>query len=132
MTEADHLADWGSSGRPAQPVSPARRDLSDVPPLLLTVKEAARVLRVGRTTVFGLIRSGRLSSVQIGSARRISLRSLESFVAGLAPEPAAPHLDRRLDHDGSGQAQRRRDGGRLSSEALVLPFAGEVSTPALW
>ncbi len=47
--------------------------------LLLTVEEAAEVLRVGRTTVFHLIRTGELATVQIGRLRRISMESLQHF-----------------------------------------------------
>lgn len=47
--------------------------------LLLTVEEAAEVLRVGRTTIFQLIRTGELATVQIGRLRRVSLESLRQF-----------------------------------------------------
>lgn len=45
--------------------------------LLLTVEEAAEVLRVGRTTIFQLIRTGELATVQIGRLRRVSVESLQ-------------------------------------------------------
>ena len=41
-------------------------------PLLLMVKEAARVLRVGRTRVWDMIRTGQLRSFELGRLRRIS------------------------------------------------------------
>ncbi|MDQ4117605.1 MAG: helix-turn-helix domain-containing protein [Actinomycetota bacterium] len=47
--------------------------------LLLTVEEAAEVLRVGRTTIFHLIRTGELATVQIGRLRRVSMESLRQF-----------------------------------------------------
>ncbi len=47
--------------------------------LLLTVEEAAEVLRVGRTTIFHLIRTGELATVQIGRLRRVSMESLQQF-----------------------------------------------------
>ncbi|MEU5213285.1 helix-turn-helix domain-containing protein [Streptomyces sp. NPDC020742] len=39
--------------------------------VLLTVEEAARRLRIGRTTCYGLIRSGELESVPVGRLRRV-------------------------------------------------------------
>jgi excisionase family DNA binding protein len=39
--------------------------------LVLTVEETADLLKVGRTTVYDLIRKGRLSSIMIGRLRRI-------------------------------------------------------------
>jgi excisionase family DNA binding protein len=50
-----------------------------VPQLLLTVEEAAEVLRLGRTTVYNLIRAGDLDSVRIGRLRRVPLEELRRF-----------------------------------------------------
>ena len=55
-------------------------------PLLFRPEEAAERLSVGRTMVFELIRSGRLRSVKIGGARRISPQALADFVAELERE----------------------------------------------
>jgi excisionase family DNA binding protein len=52
-------------------------------PLLLTVKEAAWILQISRTTVYELIYAGILSSVKIGSCRRIRRSDLEDYVQGL-------------------------------------------------
>ncbi|MEU6481457.1 helix-turn-helix domain-containing protein [Streptomyces sp. NPDC047017] len=43
----------------------------DPAPVLLTVEEAARCLRIGRTTCFALIRTGELESLTIGGLRRV-------------------------------------------------------------
>lgn len=51
--------------------------------LLLTVKEAAWVLQVSRTTVYELIYAGVLLSVKIGTCRRIRRSDLEDYVQGL-------------------------------------------------
>jgi excisionase family DNA binding protein len=48
--------------------------------LLLTVEEASRLLRVGRTTMFDLIGRGEIKSIRIGRRRLIARKSLESFV----------------------------------------------------
>jgi excisionase family DNA binding protein len=52
--------------------------------LLVTVEEAARLLGVGRTTMFELIGSGDVKSVRLGRRRLIARKSLESFVEGLS------------------------------------------------
>jgi excisionase family DNA binding protein len=63
-------ASWGLSASP-------------VVHLLLTPEQAAEALGLGRTLVYELIRTGRLTSVRIGRARRIPIASLEAFVAAL-------------------------------------------------
>lgn len=47
---------------------------------LVTVKEAANILGVGQTTLYGLMDSGRLAYCKIGSARRIPKRLLYRFM----------------------------------------------------
>ena len=51
--------------------------------LLVTPKEAARRLSVGRTTIYELMSSGELQSVNIGRCRRVPVSSLSSFVSKL-------------------------------------------------
>jgi excisionase family DNA binding protein len=48
--------------------------------LLVTPEEAARRLSVGRTTIYELMSSGELQSVNIGRCRRVPVSSLSSFV----------------------------------------------------
>ncbi|MFF8400917.1 excisionase family DNA-binding protein [Streptomyces sp. NPDC015684] len=50
-------------------------------PVLLTVEEAARCLRIGRTTCFALIRSGELESLLIGGLRRVPADAPAAFLA---------------------------------------------------
>jgi excisionase family DNA binding protein len=57
------------------------------PQYLLDVPAAARSLGVGRTTVFQLIRDGRLESVLIGRRRLIPIASIEAYVARLRAGP---------------------------------------------
>ena len=45
--------------------------------------EAARVLGMGRTSVFALLKSGRLGSVKLGGARYITAEALRAFVREL-------------------------------------------------
>src|SRR3954468_2143645 len=75
----------GDAQRPREPVS------SD--PLLLTPEEAATLLRVGRTTVYALMKAGELRPVHIGRSCRISHAELERFVSRLDPPP--PSVPRR-------------------------------------
>src|SRR3954469_14593908 len=59
--------------------------------LLLTPEEAATLLRVGRTTVYALMKAGELRPVHIGRSCRISHAELERFVGRLdAPPPSVP------------------------------------------
>ncbi len=71
----------------------------DVPAssLLLTPEEAAQVLRVGRTTIYALMKADEVRPVHIGRSCRISRAELERYVRRLeTPRPsAAPHPSRR-------------------------------------
>ena len=51
--------------------------------LLLTVEEAARRLRIGRTLIYQLISSGELESVKVGRLRRVPADCLPEYVATL-------------------------------------------------
>lgn len=51
--------------------------------LLLTPEEAAERLSLSRTTVYELVRKGRLQSVKIGRARRIPRAALQEYVETL-------------------------------------------------
>jgi len=67
------------------------RDILTNEPLLLTPEEAADVLRVGRTTVYALMKSGDLHAVHIGRSCRLSRAELERYVGHLeAPPPLPP------------------------------------------
>lgn len=51
--------------------------------LLLTVEEAARRLKIGRTQMYSLITSGEVQSVTIGRLRRVPVESLTAYVSRL-------------------------------------------------
>jgi len=52
-------------------------------PLLVDAEGAARVLGVGRTTVYKLIADGDLRGVKIGRSRRFPLTELQALVERL-------------------------------------------------
>ncbi|MHC0432007.1 helix-turn-helix domain-containing protein [Streptomyces sp. O3] len=63
-----------------------RTALSPVDQLLYTPKEAAAVLRFGRSTVYELMAAGVLKYVKQGRSRRIKRSDLEAYVDGLEPQ----------------------------------------------
>lgn len=52
-------------------------------PLLYTVPQVARLLSMGRTAVYELLRTGQLDSVKIGSMRRVPATAVSEFVGNL-------------------------------------------------
>jgi excisionase family DNA binding protein len=56
-----------------EPSSPFRK--------LLTIPEAAAALRVGRTTVYELFKSGLLGSVQVAGRRFVAVAEIDRFIA---------------------------------------------------
>jgi excisionase family DNA binding protein len=61
------------------------------PPLLLSVEEAAAELRIGRSRMYDLVRSGDVLSVKVGKSRRVVRDSLKAYIGRLVPEQADPH-----------------------------------------
>jgi excisionase family DNA binding protein len=61
----------------------------EVPPILFSPEQVARLLDIGRGRVYDLIREHQLRSVKVGSSRRISARALSDYVRSLElQEPA--------------------------------------------
>ncbi|GAA4936351.1 excisionase family DNA binding protein [Nonomuraea thailandensis] len=52
-------------------------------PLLLTVEEAAHRLRIGRTQMYQLVKTGEVASVCIGRLRRVPIECLAAYVNNL-------------------------------------------------
>lgn len=74
--------------------------------LLLTTEEAADVLRVGRTTVYALIKAGELRPVHIGRSCRLSHAELKRYVSRLeAPPPKMPPRRRRQQRTSTDQKE---------------------------
>jgi excisionase family DNA binding protein len=59
-----------------------------VPPLLYRPEEAAVQLRISRTKVYALLRSGAIRSVKIDGLRRIPASALVDYVADLERQAA--------------------------------------------
>ena len=79
-------------------------DVMAADPLLLTPEEAASVLRVGRTTIYALMKAGDLHPVHIGRSCRISRAELERYVRRLeAPPPSALARPRRQRRTNTNQ-----------------------------
>ncbi|WP_448619524.1 helix-turn-helix domain-containing protein [Geodermatophilus sp. URMC 65] len=67
------------------------RDVLAADALLLTPEEASTVLRIGRTTVYALMKAGELRPVHIGRSCRLPRAELERYVKRLqAPPPPSP------------------------------------------
>ena len=58
-------------------------ELINEPPRCLRVEDAARLLNVGRSTAYDLIRSGRLRSVKIGRRRLVPRDALDDLLVSL-------------------------------------------------
>jgi excisionase family DNA binding protein len=62
-------------------------DPTPLPPLLVTVKEACRMLHLCRTSVYHLVTDGKLKAVRIGGAVRFRPEHLREFIDALSPDP---------------------------------------------
>lgn len=75
-------------------------------PELLTVTEAARLLRIGRNTAYSLVARGVIPHVRLGHLIRVPRASLEGWLtgAGAPKNPEAEALDGGLHslHRGRG------------------------------
>jgi len=56
--------------------------------LMYRPEEAAHILGVGRTALFGLLKSGRLRSVKLGGCRFVTVDALLAFVRELEEDSA--------------------------------------------
>lgn len=65
----------------------SRKDY-EVPPILYGVNEAAEALRLSRTAIYELIRSGRLRSVKHGRRRLMPVEALQEYVQLMSSDAA--------------------------------------------
>ncbi|KJK12836.1 excisionase [Terrabacter sp. 28] len=54
-----------------------------IPPVLYRVDEAAEALRISRSVIYELIRSGQLRTVKVGRRRLVPVQALGDYVASL-------------------------------------------------
>ena len=62
-------------------VAEGARPTSSLPERLLSVDEAAAVLSIGRTALYGLVGSGTLRSVRVGRRRLIAASAITDLTA---------------------------------------------------
>lgn len=101
--------------------------------LLVTPEEAARRLSIGRTTVYELLSSGQLRSVNIGRCRRVPVSELCSYVARLIDSGDSTP---RADGHSRLELSRQYDWTRRLAKTTVRRGASAVrvasdETPAL-
>jgi excisionase family DNA binding protein len=70
-------------------------------PLLVSAHEAARMLGIGRTTLYELVKLDLVTPVHIGRCVRFSFVELESYVERLVTEASRPatQYDKRVSAD---------------------------------
>ena len=61
------------------PTLPTPAKAQPIPPVLLTVADAARALAIGRTTMYELIRDGSIPVIHIGRSTRVPVEAIRAF-----------------------------------------------------
>lgn len=68
-------------------------------PLLLTVKEVSKLLRIHRPKVYDLIRDGAIEGFKLGADWRVKRESIEKLVGPIPIEFFDKNKDQDNDHD---------------------------------
>ena len=72
----------------AHPIKDIRTFAADeLKPLTVTASTTRKISGLGNTTIWALIKQGKLETVRIGRRTLVTFRSLEAL---LAPQPVAP------------------------------------------
>jgi excisionase family DNA binding protein len=71
-----------------RPPSPKAQQPSTEPDVLLTPIEAAAILKIGRSKLYELVARGAINSVKVDRCRRFRRSDVDTFIRGLAAEPA--------------------------------------------
>ncbi len=72
--------------------APSKREKHAMDNLLISIRDAARSLGVGRSKLYELIGEGRLETVHIGRRRLVRIDSVRALALGETGACAAPHL----------------------------------------
>ena len=72
------------------PQTPALSQGMDQLPLLLTIKDFLRWFRIGRTSFYQEVKSGRLKIVKFGKATRICRTDADAWLSALPSPPLGP------------------------------------------
>lgn len=86
---------------PSDPGEPS--DPTD--PLLVTIPQAAKILSVGRSTIYQLIWSGELTPIHIGRCVRLSVRQVHEWIdrqVGDVDGRPVSSIDRAAPRNGPG------------------------------
>lgn len=88
---ATHSRSWRPPTSPSVPLDLAGSSTSALAtlPEVLTAREAAAILRVGRNQLFQAIGRGELGAVRIGRSIRIPRQALLDLLASASPPPAS-------------------------------------------
>lgn len=62
-----------------------KKESNKVDTRLVTISGTARLLALGRNTVYRLIETGRLDTVELNGCSRVTMRSINEFLAGERP-----------------------------------------------
>lgn len=123
LPAAKEVAEFGAAmaGLAARdcPDLPDPREIADLlqdrpmPPLLLSVAQAAKVLGLSERQVARMVRSGELASVKVGSRVLLRRADLEAYAAGLPSRRWSERLEVKAGDAVSGAplAERRRAAG---------------------
>jgi excisionase family DNA binding protein len=65
------------------------RKFMESKPILVSVVEASRLLSIGRTAAWDLVRKRKIRSVKIGRTRRVPVEAIQEYVQRLMDEDAA-------------------------------------------
>jgi excisionase family DNA binding protein len=119
-------------------VRTTRTDERHVPKLLLTPEEAAKALGVGRTTLYGLLRTGAVASVRIGGSRRVPTSAVEDYVRSLTTPGVDAARERRLASRvptpasaGHTDGHRRRNRRKTASTTQQLASVADPGSPTV-
>ncbi len=88
----------GGSAKRGVVLGVSRMEKKLAAPLLLTVREVARLLRVQRPKVYELIRDGAIDGFKLGADWRIRRDSVENLI-GPIPEEFFKNKDSEIDDD---------------------------------